>query len=548
LLPSPKAPADALITTPPETDEAVKADPHVEEGQAFDVRRRTRSSNKSSLDMANLPPEVKKLLQAAEVSDIHRSVREGASKTHLALAGKFTYLLLFVQFCVVILALLALLPKMNDASGHPGLTVWSAPTPPKLPNMFCHDYYGPVYNLEQARAACDADFECLAMADGDCTGSFVQLCSTDRFYAQTTGGGYSGGGGCVHPVVKDVGRTCSVYCGKGDYPSITRNELICSQGHLQLFLLFLSRTTAFAMYPALVMVFLTKCKALNMFLSRSVMALIVPISDIHNFHVVVGHQIWILTLVHTVCHIARWAIRGEQLCDVETGGTPPTHPANELLWKSVCGRSGLAAIGLLVPIIVLMSLKASIRSKISWEIRKSAHNLASVFGFALLFHNINVLAVMIATVSVYLLDRLVVYIFYTTQIETTLFTNQGTGTLLSIKLPSDGKALLTNRGFINLCIPWVSTFQWHPFSFYREPDRPDYAFVFIQQVGGPDSWTSQVQESVKYHTHRPVWIQGTAHPIRRRPLVPFGTRSLDEDLTMQGRSLRRTRWHRNLMT
>jgi hypothetical protein len=499
-----------------------------------------------------MPEQLKELLRGAAASEVRRTTGDKALTRDVTMSGKFIRLLLFVQFCVVVLALLALLPMMDNAGGHPGLTVWSPPTPAVLRNMFCADYYGPLYLLDQARAACDADRECVALVDGDCSGTFVQLCSTNRYIKSETGGGYNGGGGCVHPVMKDAGRTCSVYCGKGDYPSIARNELICSQGAVQLWLLMISRTSAFAMYPALVLVFLSKCKALNMHLSHSVVALILPVTDLHSFHVFVGHQIWILTLVHTACHVARWAIRGEQLCDVEPGGYPATAPSNSLLWTSTCGRSGLAAIGLLLPIVILMSLPQSVRSKISWEVRKSAHNLASVFGFALLFHNINVLAVMITTVLVYILDRIVVYMFHTARIETTLFTNQGTGTLLSLKLPADSKGMLNNRGFINLCIPWASPYQWHPFSFYREPQRPDYAFVFIQQVGGPDSWTSRVQESVKYHTHRPVWIQGTATALRPHPwfLSAYNCRCVVvvSWLALQGHSLRPTRQQPNSMT
>ena len=86
---------------------------------------------------------------------------------------------------------------------------------------------------------------------------------------------------------------------------------LCSEGWAQFWLLVAARLSAFAMYPSLLLVFLSKCHAVLRFLSRTFVAEILPISHLHDMHTFHGLVFASLALCHTVVHLVRWGLRGE---------------------------------------------------------------------------------------------------------------------------------------------------------------------------------------------------------------------------------------------
>lgn len=123
------------------------------------------------------------------------------------------------------------------------------------------------------------------------------------------------------------------------------------------------------MYPCLVVVFITKCKATLNLIYQSPVYLIAPnlLSDSHNFHDYSGRYIFWSALIHTIFHIIRWGLQGN----------------NDLLWTSRSGRSGIVSMAVCPLIVILM---VYFRKEISYEIRKGLHYLFIPFTISLCFH------------------------------------------------------------------------------------------------------------------------------------------------------------------
>ena len=86
---------------------------------------------------------------------------------------------------------------------------------------------------------------------------------------------------------------------------------LCAEGWVQFWLLVAARLSAFAMYPSLLLVFLSKCHATMRFLSRSFVAELVPLSHLHGTHTFQGIVLASLALLHTLVHLVRWGLREE---------------------------------------------------------------------------------------------------------------------------------------------------------------------------------------------------------------------------------------------
>ena len=86
---------------------------------------------------------------------------------------------------------------------------------------------------------------------------------------------------------------------------------LCSEGWAQFWLLVAARLSAFAMYPSLLLVFLSKCHAALRFLSRTFVSELLPLSHLHDMHTFHGLVFASLALCHTVVHLVRWGLRGE---------------------------------------------------------------------------------------------------------------------------------------------------------------------------------------------------------------------------------------------
>eukprot|EP01050_Picozoa_sp_SAG11_P008038 SAG11_NODE_690_length_7706_cov_7.429078_2_plen_963_part_00 len=295
---------------------------------------------------------------------------------------------------------------------------------------------------------------------------------------------------------------CLVYSGivlvPNDFGGITQwnsfanvtlcpRETICSEGPVEVALLFGSRGSAYFMYPVLGAVFLTKCHGLNSWLANKAISLYVPLVDLHNLHAKMGIMIAMMALVHTIFHVARWVIRGE------LGHQLSTH----------VGVSGAIATALCVPICLLMRLPQCLKKMISWEFRKGAHMLCVIFGVALCFHTLRLTIFMGVVILIYFSDKIYQTCALTFKIQNSHFRRLPTSVQLTYKNPANWRC--DNTGYINIAVPWVSKHEWHPFSVYPHSTRDGYSCVCINVAG---DWTKKLHESISRPTTRPVWVQG----------------------------------------
>ncbi|KAJ8600419.1 hypothetical protein CTAYLR_001469 [Chrysophaeum taylorii] len=262
---------------------------------------------------------------------------------------------------------------------------------------------------------------------------------------------------------------------------------VCSEGWAEVVLLALARISAYWMLPPIAVVFLTKVRAGSISWNNSILSLIMPLYELHDIHVRMGWQIGVCTIVHTVCHVFRWALRGE-LCGKSSRGAT--------------GTSGLVADIALLPTILLQL--RWFRERVSFEPRKIAHIVGGVtFGIAIAFHTRLLFVVVCIALGGYALDLACVMLFFSYRVEHSEFHRLGSGVQLTFQDPPGWSN--DAEGYVNVLVPWISIAQWHPFSVYKVHDRPGFSHVFMLAAG---DWTRVLHALIARDTRRPVWIQG----------------------------------------
>jgi len=273
----------------------------------------------------------------------------------------------------------------------------------------------------------------------------------------------------------------------GDYRAVV------AQGGRQKFCLAMSRMSAFSMYPVLVLVFLTKCKALHSVFSKTPLSMFLILNDSHELHIYAGNFIIVDSIVHTYFHIMRW---------VEQKNV-------HLLWETRTGLSGLLVI-VFIPLIVVPMV---FLKRVSYELRKLLHSLFFGFAVGLCFHvptsafpNGGFIAwVMGGCIIVYTIDAAYVYLRMTEKIETPSFQVLSSGVQISMPVSARFQQRQEKGGFAYICLPWVNRMQWHAFSLFEDPTEPNKKQMFMMKTG---DWTTTVHKALQRDTVRPVWLQG----------------------------------------
>ncbi|KAL7548833.1 hypothetical protein ACHAWF_012090 [Thalassiosira exigua] len=264
---------------------------------------------------------------------------------------------------------------------------------------------------------------------------------------------------------------------------------------LNTYMKLLSRMCAYALYPDLVLVFLTKCRALESFLDRTPLSLYTE-CDSHRLHKYNGRWIFYFCWFHVLFQLISWGITNKM----------------DHLWAGQTGKTGLVMIACL-PVISIPMLFRYFRVKFPYELRKALHYIFVVFVLALIFHvKSNKLpwagwnAVVMGTVfCIYLLDVAIVWLCMSVKVETTHFqVLPSSGVQLTAKVPKSFCQGRQHGGFAFVCLPWIDKNQWHAYSLY-ETSRSDEKAVFIMKNG---DWTEKVYQQLQRNTHRPAWFQG----------------------------------------
>jgi len=265
----------------------------------------------------------------------------------------------------------------------------------------------------------------------------------------------------------------------------------------QTFCLVISKTSAFAMYPPLVLIFLSKCKATLNFVNKTPISLFIPefVVDSHTCHSYCGYFIAYSAWVHTIFHILRWINQDKII----------------LLVNSTTGLTGLFSI-IVLPFISFLMMYSRLKEYFNYEIRKAFHYLYYIFAISLCFHvpvsrfpNGGFLGPIMGSVLIwYTLDAMYVILFYSEKIHTPVFQVLESGVQITMTVSRSFQERLEQGGFCYICLPWVNK-EWHAFSLFEVPDYDNQRQVFIQNVG---NWTNELYHHLKRNTHRPLWIQG----------------------------------------
>ena len=162
-------------------------------------------------------------------------------------------------------------------------------------------------------------------------------------------------------LVKDTNENRASFCPR---------KSICSDGILQIFLIAISRLTAFASYVLMGQTFLSKMHCTIHALSTSYVGSVIPLAKLHNVHKNAGMWYTLLAVVHTITHLIRWAIRGD-LQMINTSN----------------GISGVVGVVCIVLTIVSMTALAKKLKSLTFEMRFNAHwTFIIVLNVALCFH------------------------------------------------------------------------------------------------------------------------------------------------------------------
>ena len=217
----------------------------------------------------------------------------------------------------------------------------------------------------------------------------------------------------------NVDNSTSYYLVSCD-PPIRPNPTVCASDWYSFLLLAISRCSAYFIYPLILSLFLTKLNHLRTLLQRSWLSMYVPFHDLHALHVIAGSVVGIDALVHSFCHLLRWALQGRI----------------SLLWSTYTGLSGLL-VCTLTPLIYAPMKYDRLKRCMSWELRKALHYLSIVWGIALCFHAPQQqIAILVGVpVGLYLLDYAAGSMLRTYLVESPILTKMENGVELTFAHP-----------------------------------------------------------------------------------------------------------------
>ena len=107
------------------------------------------------------------------------------------------------------------------------------------------------------------------------------------------------------------------------------------------------------------------------------------------------------------------------------------------------------------------------------------------------------------TVAMYCADFMVGMMMRTHLVRSTHFTRLERSVELTFEHPEGFK--YDGTGYVYVCLPWISRWQWHAFSIFPHPWRPNHSSICVSVAG---DWTEAVHHAVVRPTSRPMWVCG----------------------------------------
>ncbi|KAL7550022.1 hypothetical protein ACHAWF_015458 [Thalassiosira exigua] len=269
---------------------------------------------------------------------------------------------------------------------------------------------------------------------------------------------------------------------------ICPRETICADDRLSMIFLTLARASAWFDYPLYMLLFLTKARNLNNFLQKTMLKCWINFSDCHKVHSLFGLVVGVESASHAFFHILRWSRRKDDI---------------RLLWSHPTGITGLISL-LVCPIIVLPMALPFMKEKIAFEWRKGLHYLSILWGACLMFHAPQRIFWLVGVpLVVYVADRLYGVFHATNLVENAYFERLGDSSL-TITFENPKGFERQNSAYVYLMLPWLSKYQFHPFSVYPS-QKPNHSQLCISKSGG---WTGDLMAEITTPFHKPAFIVG----------------------------------------
>ena len=282
-------------------------------------------------------------------------------------------------------------------------------------------------------------------------------------------------------------------CADGMKSCVCPRETVCADTVISMVLLTLARCSAYFDYPLYMMMFLSKAHNINDALRRTPIREVVDFADMHHVHRLFGIVVGIETMFHSFFHLLRWGLRGDDIT---------------LLWQSSTGISGLIAC-LMTQLIVWPMVLPWLREKMSFEWRKGLHFLSWLWAVALLYHAPSRIYLLIGIPAlVYLVDRIFGFFFRAHLCDTVQFERYGGGgVVVEFKNPNgfntgDGSG---KTAYVYVMIPWLSRFQWHAFTQFPHPKKPNHSTLCIGNAG---DWTKRLHDEIDAPAIKPAYFCG----------------------------------------
>ena len=285
-----------------------------------------------------------------------------------------------------------------------------------------------------------------------------------------------------------LSRECP--CEDGLAKCICARSTVQALSVFQIICLANSRITAYACYPLFVLLCVTMSRNLLAYLQHTVIVEYLPLSTAsHQLHVWAGTWVGILIMWHGLWHLIRWGVQDELRFLVE-------HPT---------GITGLIMLTLTPFIVWPMKLEA-LRKNITFEARKRTHYTSWIWLGSLCFHAParNVFWIIGVPFVIYLCDWFYGLLKNTKMAPSARFVRLESAVMIRLKKP-DGFELKGSGGYCYLCIPWISKFEWHAFSVFKDPYDDDYICFCVAAAG---DWTKKLHAEVHEPIHRRLWLCG----------------------------------------
>lgn len=233
---------------------------------------------------------------------------------------------------------------------------------------------------------------------------------------------------------------------------------ICSEGALQVALISVARLTGIGSYVVQGMTFLSKMHSTIHFLSSTYIATIIPFESFHHVHAFIGSTYCGMITLHTIVHLARWALRREMA----------------MCWTTT-GASGIVGMTAMAGVVFVMSpwgKKVSMCGrKLGFEDRFTGHwFFFCLLSAAICFHHPRTRRLTLSYFLLWAIDYLYGIIFRTHRLDVVEFTTLpgNAGTQMLWRNPEGFKS--RSGEYVQIKVPWLPKSgrqkEWHPFSIY----------------------------------------------------------------------------------